>query len=452
MQAAERAAMAAGTSSWELMRRAGEGAAQWVARAAAGRAVTVLCGPGNNSGDGYVIAESLRRRGTSVTMVAPVEPKTETARTARSAYSGEVLTHADGLDAPIFVDCLFGYGLSREVGGEFAKTLQKCAASHSYKIAIDVPSGVASDTGALLGDISQYNLTLALGAWKQAHFLMPAAPLMGELKLVPIGLDFPQHTASLSSQPHLSPPAADAHKYRRGLLAIVAGTMPGAPLLAAQAAMHSGAGYVKLMSAHSHPDAPAELVIEGGNLSGTLADDRIAALLIGPGLGRTNDARDRLSAALETGKPCVLDADALHLIDEDMLEGVDATRLIVTPHEGELASLCRSFGVTAQGKLASARALHGVTALTVLAKGPDTVLVGQGAVRFFPRGSSWLSVAGTGDVLAGILAARLAHHGDPVRAGEEAVWLHHTAACLAAPAFTAGQLAAAVKPAIARLL
>jgi hydroxyethylthiazole kinase-like uncharacterized protein yjeF len=452
MRAAEAAAVSQGTSEWELMQRAGEGAADYVWRIAAGRGVTVLCGPGNNGGDGYVLAEVLRTRGLDVAVVAPVEPGTDTATTAGKNYRGAVQTSVAGLARPVMVDCLFGYGLSRPLEGAFAQVLAEATASHPYRIAVDVPSGAASDSGELLGEVPRFDLTLALGAWKQAHFLMPAMSVMGTKRLVPIGLDLPCDATRLAPLPALAPPAADSHKYKRGLLAIVAGSMPGAAMLAAQAALRSGAGYVKLLSEHSHPDAPAELVIEGGDLAKSLDDERIAALLIGPGLGRDDGARDRLCAALDTRVPCVLDADALHLLDPDLLEGCDAARLLVTPHEGELAKLCEAFGIAEEGKLDRARALHEATGLAVLAKGPDTILIAAEGLRFFPQGSSWLSVAGTGDVLAGIAAARLAVHGDPALAAEEAVHLQHEAAAIAGPGLTSGQLAHAVQPAMERFL
>ena len=209
---------------------------------------------------------------------------------------------------------------------------------------------------------------------------------------------------------------------------------------------------MKLLSEHSHPDAPAELVIEQGNFAGNLADERISALLVGPGLGRNDDARGRLAKALKQRLPVVLDADALHLLGPDMLEGADVTTVCLTPHEGELAKLCDAFGVSADGKLARTRRLRDVTGMTVLAKGPDTILASDVMTHFFPRGSSWLSVAGTGDVLAGIVASRLAVHGDSQRACVEGVWLHQEAARIASPAFSAGDLARAVKPAMASFL
>ena len=451
MRAAEKAAMDDGVSAWELMQRAGEGAAQWVARIAGGRSVTVLCGPGNNGGDGYVIAESLRRRGLPVSVVAPRDPATDTARTARENFEGSV--SQDGLPvADVYVDCLFGYGLSRPVEGAYASLLAELSRVSGYKIAIDVPSGVVSDTGEYLGPALDYDLTLALGAWKRAHFTMPAMSRMGIKRLLPIGLDMPSDVPKLSGSPRLSAPAADAHKYRRGLLAIVAGAMPGAPLLAADAAMRSGAGYVKLLSEHSHPDAPAELVIAEGGLDNQLEDDRISALLIGPGLGREQDATDRLGRVLAARKPTVLDADALVCLTQKQIDGIDPSKLVLTPHEGELGKLCETFGIEGDDKQSQATALHRRTGMTVLAKGPDTVLASGEGIRLFPRGSSWLSAAGTGDVLAGILASRLAVHGEPARAAEEAVWLHQEAARLSGPAFTAGELAGSIGRAMAAFL
>lgn len=450
MRAAE---AAAGVSEWELMRRAGEGAAQWIWRVAAERAVTLLCGPGNNGGDGYVIAEALRSRGLDVAVIAPVEPASDTARQARAGYAGTVRTELGSRHAPLLVDALFGYGLTRPVTGSFAELLEKARASHGFYIAIDVPSGVEADSGAWLGQSFACDLTLALGAWKRAHWLMPANADMGAKRLVDIGFPVEHLAERISTSPRFETPAADSHKYRRGLLAVVAGAMPGAALLAASAAMRSGAGYVKLLSEHSHPDAPADLVVESGPLEDVLADERIGAILAGPGLGRGDDVRARLAAVLDRGAPAVLDADALHLLEWDALEGVATARLLLTPHEGELAALCEAFGVTAEGKLARTMGLRDAIGASVLAKGPDTLLApAGGGLVFFPAASSWLSVAGTGDVLAGIAAARVAQHHDPVRAAEEAVWLHREAALIAAPAFTASELAAAVRPALARFL
>lgn len=447
MRAAERAT---GLSEWELMQRAGRGCAEWIWRVAAGRAVTVLCGPGNNGGDGYVIAEWLRAKGLDVLVVAPADSATDSARRAREAYRGEASSELGTRRAPVLVDALFGFGLTREITGVSAHLLEQAATSHGYCIAIDVPSGVASDTGAWLGRTWQCDLTLALGAWKRAHWLAPACAAMGERRLVDIGIA-EAGLARLSARPRLEAPAFDTHKYRRGLLAVVAGAMPGAGLLAAEAALRSGAGYVKLASDAALPVGPAELVV--APFTDALADERLDALLVGPGLGRDDIVRQRLAMALDTTKPAVLDADALRLLDWDALEGVATQRLLLTPHEGELAALCKAFGVTAESKLDRTVGLRDAIGANILAKGPDTLLApASGGLVFFPAASSWLSVAGTGDVLAGIAAARLAHHGEPARAAEESVWLHREAARMAEPAFTAGELARAVRPALANFL
>lgn len=446
MRAAEKAS---GVSEWQLMRRAGEGAAAWVWRVAAGRAVTVLCGPGNNGGDGYVIAESLRARGLKVAVIAPREPATATARIARSAWRGEVRRALGPHHAPVLVDALFGTGLSRPLDAEFAGLLEEARASHDYRIAIDLPSGVDCDSGDWLGAPFGCELTLALGAWKRAHWLMPVSAAMGMRRLVDIGLTLEPGEERLSARPLLRAPPADSHKYRRGLLAVVAGAMPGAPLLAADAALRAGAGYVKLASDRPLPAAPPELVIDPA----ALGDERVSAVLIGPGLGRDEAARNRLAAALESGGPMVIDADALRLLDPDLLEGAAGARLLLTPHEGELAALCRAFGVAGDTRLARAHGLRDATGASVLAKGPDTLLApAGGGLVFFPPASSWLSTAGTGDVLAGIAAARLAHHRGPARAAEEAVWLHGEAARIAGAGFTASELARAVRPALAAML
>ena len=236
-------------------------------------------------------------------------------------------------------------------------------------------------------------------------------------------------------------------------MGVVAGAMPGAALLAAIAAMRGGAGYVKLLSAQSHPAAPAALVIDEAELSESLEDKRWSALLVGPGLGRDEAARERLGAVLEARVPTVIDADALYLLDDDLMEGVDAGRLVATPHEGELGRLCDTFGVRSECKLARAQELATTTGLTVLAKGPDTILAtGDGRIAFFPPAPSWLASAGTGDVLAGLVASRLATRFAPFDATGEAVWLHNEAARVAGPGFTADDLAVTISKAYARFL
>ena len=450
MRDAEQALIARGTSVDELMQRAGEGAADWIWRVAIGRPVTVLCGPGNNGGDGYVIARELSERGLTVRVVAPLEPATDAARAARAPWAGEISATAHG---GVLVDCLFGSGLSRPLTAEHGALLCSLAGRHDFLVAVDLPSGISTDDGAMLGPSLEYDLTLALGAWKPAHFLMPALALMGERRCVDVGIGPVPGAAAVFPRPKLPVPARGAHKYSRGLVGIVGGTMPGAALLAAQAAMRGGAGYAKLLSQHAPALAPAALVVDDAPLDEVLADKRWSALLVGPGLGRDDAARQRLAATLDARLPTVIDADALHLLDDDLLEGLAGERLLLTPHEGELLVLCHTFGIEAEGKVDRASTLAEVTGATVLAKGPDTVLAApDGRLAFFEPGPSWLATAGTGDVLAGLAASRMATGRHPFDAAGEAVWLHTEAARVAGTTLTADDLSRAVSIAYARLL
>lgn len=440
MRSAETDLIAAGTTVEALMEIAGRGAGEFVRRMAAGRAATVLCGPGNNGGDGYVIARHLAEHGNPVRVIAARAPATPAARNARALFTGEVLGPDATLHGDVLVDCLFGSGLTRALDDDLFFLLTGLAENHTLRVAVDLPSGVESDTGACLNEgLPRFDLTVALGAWKHAHFAMPAAPHMGALRLFDIGVAAQPDAARLLHKPRLSAPPVDAHKYRRGLLAIVAGTMPGAPLLAAEAAMRAGAGYVKLL-ADSPVAHPPELVLSIGDLPAQLADERIAAALIGPGLGRDDAARARLAAVLARDIPAVIDADALMLLTPDL---PGSGPCVLTPHEGEMAALERSFTLAGTGtRRARATALAEASGAVVLLKGPDSVIASPGGdVVVAPRASTWLSVAGTGDVLAGLVASRLAVHRDPLLAAEEGLWLHGMAAQLAGPAFTAGDLA-----------
>ncbi len=449
MREAEDALIAGGTSVDDLMQVAGRGAAEWVWRLAGHHRVTVLCGPGNNGGDGYVIAEAIRERGGKVAVVAASEPGTDAARNARAAFRGEVLPPSADVHGDCLVDCLFGSGLTRPLSEEHFLLLTELARHHRHRVAVDLPSGVQSDNGIELNaDLPRYDLTIALGAWKFAHFLMPACAAMGAMRLVPIGVEPVAGAVQVLAVPRFIPPAADTHKYPRHLLEVVGGEMPGAVLLAARAAQHAGAGYVKLFADTVPAATPADLVVSTGPLGDVLSDDRNTAVLVGPGLGRNSRARERLAVALADAVPVVLDADALLLMGQRLL-AERAAPVIATPHEGELVALERTFDCDGSGsKVERARALAVASGMIVVAKGPDTIAAApDGRTVCAPRASSWLSTAGTGDVLAGAIASRVAAGAEAFEAACEGVWLHGEAARLCHPGFTAGDLARAVAPA-----
>lgn len=452
MRAAEEALIAGGTGVDALMQVAGRGAAEYVWRISGGRAVTVLCGPGNNGGDGYVIAEAIRERGGDVRVIAASELKTPAAANARALYGGDVLAPDTTVAGEVLVDCLFGSGLVRPLSAGHLALLQRLSASHHRRVAIDLPSGVDSDLGLQLNaGLPDYDLTVALGAWKFAHFLMPGSVAMGTLRLVPIGVSAVPAAAQVVARPCFEAPAADAHKYRRGLLGVVSGAMPGAAMLAVLAAQGAGAGYVKLLG--DSTATPADVVVDPQSLAEALTDTRLAALLVGPGLGRDGHARERLAVALSEPIPAVIDADALVLLGARQLAERTAA-LIATPHDGEMVALERTFDcVGTGGKVERAQELARASGMVVVAKGPDTVIAApDGRTALARRASSWLSTAGTGDVLAGAIASRLATGADPFAAACEGVWLHGEAARLAGAAFTASRLAEQVRSAYSACL
>jgi len=452
MRAAEQALFDAGTSVMDLMELAAGGAAEWIRRIAAGRSVTVLCGPGNNGGDGYVIARRLSEAGNAVRVVAPLAPATEAARTARERW-GRAVETGQGAGAcaagGVLVDCLFGSGLTRSLSHEHRDLLAELAAHHQISVAVDLPSGIATDSGAVLNEgLPHYHLTLALGAWKPAHWSLPGRLMMGQLRLVPIGIGPVAVAAQLIERPQIEPPPAESHKYLRGLLGIVTGAMPGASLLAARAAQGAGAGYVKLLARQPDPRTPPDIVTETATLEQALADPRLRAVLIGPGLGRDARSRALLEGALEDAPALVLDADALMLLAPAMLSR--KVPMLATPHDGELKSLAQAYGVKQKSRQERALALAQASGMVVLAKGPDTLVTApDGRLALAPPAPTWLSVAGTGDVLAGIAASRMAAGRDPFTAACEAVWLHGAAARRCGPAFSPTQLAQQVAPALA---
>ena len=432
MRAAEQALFDAGTAPYALMRRAGEGAADVIWRAGHRRDLLVLCGPGNNGGDGYVIARALHERGVPVRVAALADPRTASATQARADWAGPVEDVMTAPPAAQLVDALFGIGLARGLDTALAARLDALVrpAGHSY--ALDVPSGVESDVAAALSAVPPFTHCLALGAWKPAHVLMPARGLSARHVLVDIGVAAPADAAHLLAPARIAAPAADAHKYTRGLVAVVAGAMPGAAALAAEAAARGGAGYVRLLGA-DQPGPLSHAIVQ----EAALAFDRAKAVLVGPGLGRTAEARDRLSAALQSAVPVVADGDALGLLAEGGARSLPAPA-ILTPHDGEFARL---FGAGKGNKIDRARAAARACGSVVVHKGPDTVIAApDGRCAVAPPASSWLSTAGTGDVLAGLCAARLAVTGDPFRAACEAVWLHSAAARRAGSAFVADDL------------
>lgn len=435
MRAAERRAAPRDDALYALMERAGAGVAAAVRRLSAGAEALILCGPGNNGGDGYVAARLLDEAGHPVRIAASSEPVSELGKRARAGWIGPVEPLSDARPAPVLVDALFGTGLARPLDDATSSSLRALAEAARLRIAVDLPSGVATDDGAVLSEPPRFDLTLALGALKPAHLLQPAARYMGELRLLDIGVPADSRARALA-RPALPEPGPDSHKFSRGVVAVVAGAMPGASELAALAAARAGAGYVLLLG--EGRGGPQALVRRPWSAE-SLADQRVSAVVIGPGLGRDDAARERLTAAWDSRHPLVIDGDALRLFDSAQRL---AAPVVLTPHAGEFDHL---FGAGEGSKIDRARAAAGASGATVVFKGPDTVIAApDGRAVVAGEANPWLSTAGTGDVLAGACGAMLASGLNPTDAAEAALWLHGRAARRLGPAFLADDLADAL--------
>lgn len=442
MRAAEAASMAAGTSVDDLMARAGRALADAVWRFGSGRPVLVLCGPGNNGGDGYVAARQLRAKGVAVRLAALSPPATEVAQRAAATWADEIEHLSDAPSAPVLLDCLFGTGLTRPLSDDLAARLRQLRADALMVIAADLPSGVGTDNGQALGAMPA-DITVALGALKPAHLLQPAAQLCGHRYVADIGISIGS-SAMVAARPQLAAPGPTDHKYTRGLVGVLAGQMAGAASLSAAAAARAGAGYVMVADGQA---AGLPLSIVHRAFTEVLSDPRLSALVVGPGLGHDSAARPKLAAALATPVPLVLDADALHLVEPAVLRRRVAPTLL-TPHAGEFAALFGDAG--GENKLDQARHAAAQTGATIIFKGADSVIAApDGQARIAPYASAWLASAGTGDVLAGIGGAMLARGLAPLQAAEAALWLHNRAASLAGPGLIADDLLTMLPKALA---
>ena len=434
MRGAEQRSIDAGTSVELLMERAGAALAEAAYRFAGPVPALILCGPGNNGGDGYVAARHLAGRGAQVRVAALADPKSEASKWARSQWQGEVeVLSSKTAGEPLVIDALFGTGLKRGLDEPAAQVLLRLCAGAIVKIACDLPSGVETDSGAELGPVPVFDMTVTFGALKPAHLLQPAMHKCGRLVLGDIGIEANSAWHEIAP-PRLRPLDPGGHKYDRGLVHALAGTMPGAIALAAKGAARAGAGYVRVSTSRPIEGLPSAIVqIDNAPVN----DKRIGCLLVGPGLG---DAPQVLTLALTSKAPKVIDADAIiHLGEPERLKGQGA---ILTPHEGEFRKLFGDLpGSKPERALEAARRSDAV----VVFKGPDTLVASpDGRLGFAPCAPAWLASAGTGDVLAGMIAAMRARGLSAFEAASAAVWLHGRAAEIAGQQLIADDLAEAI--------
>src|SRR5947209_2648533 len=305
MRAAEQAAMVQGTTVETLMERAGSALAEATYRFAGRMPVLILCGPGNNGGDGYVAARHLAERGVQVRVAGLSEPKSAAAKWARSQWQEPVdELGPDTQPAPLVVDALFGTGLKHGLESSLSEQLSRLSAAAVASVACDLPSGVESDSGTELSPVPAFDLCVTFGALKPAHRLHPSMHRCGRVVLADIGIDAPTEWHEIGP-PNLPLGEPGMHKYKRGLVHALAGKMPGAIALAATAAARTGAGYVRVSTSRHIEGMPASVVqIDTAEVN----DERIGCLLVGPGMG---DVPQLLTLALTSRAPKVIDADAI---------------------------------------------------------------------------------------------------------------------------------------------
>ncbi|MDD9878613.1 MAG: NAD(P)H-hydrate dehydratase [Magnetovibrio sp.] len=460
MYRADAAAVAAGVASIELMENAGQAIADAIEARWRPRPASVLCGPGNNGGDGFVVARLLASRGWPVRigLLGDRDSLKGDAKINADRWQGpvEAIAELPFDDGHLVVDALFGAGLARPIEGAAAGVIEAVNARKMACVAADVPSGVHGDTGAVMCAAFRADLTVTFFRGKPGHHLLPGRALRGELVVADIGipdgvLEEIRPGAVVNHPdtwlPRFPWPREDGHKYNRGHAVIAGGAeMTGAARLAALSARRIGAGLVTIAAPAAAFDVyaagdPGNLVtaIENGGFGALMADPRKNAVLVGPGGGLGEETRSRVSAALSADKAVVVDADALTAFadDPDALFELLNENAVLTPHDGEFRRLFDHQG----DKLTRARRAAEQCGASVLLKGADTVVAApDGRAAINPAGTPFLATAGSGDVLAGIIAGLMAQGMDGFDAAAAAAWVHGRAAEIMGPGLIAEDL------------
>ena len=443
MTAADKAAIAAGASGRVLMQRAGVAVAEAIVTRFKRTPVVVLCGPGNNGGDGYVVARALKEAGWPV----------RTLSMARARLKGDAVWAArqwTGEDAPLgpaaikgaklVVDALFGAGLARPLGAQAEASLRAAEAADLPIVAVDLPSGLPGDLARPLDYAPHCRLTVTFHRRKPAHALDPGRRLCGELVVADIGLKDPRGLKLYENTPALWAdcfpwPAADAHKHARGALVVVSGpaSQTGAARLAARGGLRIGAGLVTVLC------PPAALMVNAAQLEAVMvrsfkdasalkvAAGKARAAVIGPAAGVTDATRENLIALDAAGAALVIDADALTVFapaPKALFAALDE-RDVLTPHPGEFERLFPGLLGGSPERISAARTAAGRAGSVVLLKGPDTVVAApDGRAAVITEGAPFLATAGSGDVLAGFIGGLMAQGMPTFEAACAGAWIH----------------------------
>ncbi len=465
MAEADRRTIEAGTPGYTLMKNAGRQVFDVIRRRWSRRPVLVICGPGNNGGDGYVVASDLADAGWPVQLVATIAPEKLGGDASLAARDCQVpvLTpeEIDWQFPALIVDALFGAGLSRPITDDLATIVQQINVLECPVVAIDIPSGIDGNTGKILAAAVKAQHTVTFFRAKPGHFLHPGKAQCGEVNVSDIGirddvlveikpkvfLNDPDKWSTVFPWPD-----ATAYKFTRGSGYICSGGPyeSGAARLSALAALRSGAGLVTLISPEKALTVNAchltEVMLKRGDsgkdLEDLLTDSRVTAALIGPGAGVGEGTASKVLCLLASGANVILDADALMSFERrpndlfDMLRPGD----VLTPHEGEFNRL---FGgpPLRKDRLTAIKDAAERAGCIVLLKGDDTVIASPGGrITINANGSPWLATAGSGDVLAGIITGLIAQGMPSFEAASAAAWLHSEMGRANGPGTIAGDL------------
>jgi len=462
MGEADRLTIAGGVAGPTLMDNAGKAVAQAVSgRQSVGGRVVVLAGPGNNGGDGFVAARLLAEQGYAVRVLlagALDKLKGDAAAAAKAWGRAVAVAKPDALaGADIIIDALFGAGLDRPVSGLAHAMIEAVNAQAAPVVAVDLASGINGTTGAVMGTAIKAEQTVTFFRKKPGHLLMPGRAYCGKVSIASIGIPATVleriHPLTFENVPGLwrdkfPLPRPQGHKYDRGHAVVVSGPSwsTGAARLAARGALRTGAGVVTIASPREAlaVNAAANLAIMvrpvdgAAELARFLADPRLNALGIGPGLGVSDATSELVLAALSGERAVVIDADAITSFVKSPQRLAAAVRArgqratILTPHEGEFSRYFHALDADTKvgSKLERARRAAELIGAVVLLKGPDTVVAApDGRASIAANAPAFLATAGAGDVLTGITAGLLAQGMPAFEAASAAVWLHGEAAC-----------------------
>lgn len=459
----DRLAIESGIPGFTLMRRAGQAVFD-VLRENYPKAshLLVLCGAGNNAGDGYVVARLAQQQGLNVKVVSLIDPG-DLKGDAKQAYLqwaelGAVTSADSGLveTADVVIDALLGTGISREVSDEWKRWIDAVNLAEKPVIAIDVPSGLDALTGEIKGAAIYADTTVTFIGLKTGLFTASGKACCGNIVFDALGVPETVYkgvkaTAELLNRPDLPARSHDSHKGLHGHVLIVGGNvgMPGAVILSAKAALRSGAGLVSVVTRMEHVSAVASACPEAtvhGSVNGELPltlSPKMSCIAIGPGLGQDAWAHRLLSESVKLEKPVVLDADALNLLTDRKIE-LNSSHAI-TPHPGEAARLLSvSTADIQRDRYAAAHKLHELMAGTVVLKGSGTIVFDGEQLKVCPFGNPAMAIAGMGDVLTGVIASLVAQGLEMNQAAAAGVYLHAMAGDKAAAGDDRGMLSSDV--------